>query len=86
MEAAILGFNSRRPSIAVHSPAGLSLRAAVALKRLEEFGQGQSEGGHKSIEGGNADITFTALDRPDIVPVQVGTLGQYLLRESTPNS
>ena len=50
----------------------------------EELGEGHIESACDAPERADAYVPFSPFDAPDVVPVQAGTFGQRLLRETGP--
>lgn len=47
---------------------------------LEEVGQRHAQARRELTDCGNPDVTLAAFDAADVVPMQVGTCGKFLLR------
>ena len=73
------GARARRASVT----SGLPWPALCGLlrERREQFSQREPEAGCQLLKVDQADVTFTALDPADVIPVQVGALGESFLRE-----
>jgi len=55
--------------------------ASTATERLEEFREGNAEGLNQAAQSGDPDVPLAPLDAAHVVPVQIGTFRQLLLRD-----